>query len=274
MDIILGFALLKMADSTYVSLEDESSLSWYEMTQCQDTQSPQQTPPVPDPKLNPNGQFQGNGRGRGGGLRGGRGRGNGRKNFMFPNKGKSTKCTLCEGNHNTLMACKELPKYLPCGGNQKTLPPSLCSICLGTEFPSAKKSCTHTCNKVFKKTVCPASNKHFLLCECQKHMPALEYLKDNHDPKMGWKNFILMRGAFGNEAYKSMCAAESVSVSLSDSTVPKVDKGVQVDLDHKEAIGEEAERSHQIRRLTLDEAICFIMVGLMHMASEINHIPG
>ena len=66
-----------MADSNYVALKDESSFSWYEMVLCEDTQSPQQTPPVPDPQLNPNGQFQGNGRGRGGGLRGGRGRGNG-----------------------------------------------------------------------------------------------------------------------------------------------------------------------------------------------------
>ena len=77
-----------MADSSYVALKDESSTSWYEMVLCEDTQSPQQTPPVPDPKLTPNGQFQGNDIGRGGGLRGGRGRGNGRKNFMFPNKGK------------------------------------------------------------------------------------------------------------------------------------------------------------------------------------------
>ena len=108
--------------------------------------------------------------------------------------------------------------------------------------------------------------------ECPDHMPALQYLKENHDAKSGWNNLHFLRGAFGHEAYKSMCAAESVS--LSDSTVPKTDKGVQVDLDHKEAIGEEAEKSHQIRRSTLDEAICFIMVGLMHMASEINHIPG
>ena len=39
MDIILGFALLKMADSIYVALRDESSFSRLEMTQCQDTQS-------------------------------------------------------------------------------------------------------------------------------------------------------------------------------------------------------------------------------------------
>ena len=242
-----------------------------------------------DPVLTPGGHFQenGRGRGRGGGSRG-RGRGgrggNNRYNASVKNTNVSgrngngqrpkAKCTLCEGNHNNLVFCNELPKYLPYGNNQKTLPPSLCSVCLCTEFPSAQQSCKHACNNNYKNTLCPTSNKHFLLCtECPKHMPALQYLKEHHDPKMGWKNFILMRGAFGNEAYKSMCAAESVSVSLSDSTVPKVDKGVQVDLDHKEAIGEEAEKSHQIRRSTLDEAICFIMVGLMHMASEINHIP-
>ena len=116
-------------------------------------------------------------------------------------------------------------------------------------------------------------------------MPALQYLKDNHKPEIGWTNFALMRGAFGDEAYKAISTKVSVpacnslpevpvSVPLSKSILPKVDKGVQVDLGHKEAIGKEAEGSHQIRRSTLDEAICFIMVGLMHMASEINHIPG
>ena len=140
---------------------------------------------------------------------------------------------------------------------------------------------------MFKKSVCPASNKHFLLCtECSKHMPALQYLKDNHDPKLGWTNFTLMRGAFGDEAYKAMCAAVSVSVSLSDSTVPKVDKGVQVVLaksGHKEAIWKEAVEGHQVERLTLDkrciitlEVICVILIGLMwyHGVSKINHVPG
>ena len=109
--------------------------------------------------------------------------------------------------------------------------------------------------------------------ECPDHMPALQYLKENHDAKEGWNNLHFLRGAFGLKAYKSMtCAAKSVDLSY--STVTKTDKGVQVDLDHKDAIGEEAEMSHQIRRSTLNEAICSIMVGLMHMASEINHIPG
>ena len=95
-----------------------------------------------------------------------------------------------------------------------------------------------------------------------------------------------MRGAFGNEAYKAMCAAVSVSVSLSDSTVPKVDKGVQVVLansDHEEAIWKEAKESHQVEKLKLDrrciitlEVICVTLIGLMwyHMLAQIYHIPG
>ena len=89
----------------------------------------------------------------------------------------------------------------------------------------------------------------------------------------------------GEDAYRAIGATVSVpacnslpevpvSVPLSKSILPKNDKGVQVVLGHKEAIGKEAERSHQIRRSTQDEAIRFIMIGLMHMASEINHIPG
>ena len=65
--------------------------------------------------------------------------------------------------------------------------------------------------------------------------------------------------------------------------LPKVDKGVQVVLGHKEAIGKEAEESHQVGRLTLDkrciitlEVICLILIGLMwyHVVSKINHVPG
>ena len=66
-----------MADSSYVALKNESSTSWYEMVLCEDTQSPQITPPVTDPVLTPGGHFQENGRGRGRG-RGGSTRGRGR----------------------------------------------------------------------------------------------------------------------------------------------------------------------------------------------------
>ena len=102
--------------------------------QSQFTQSPQQTPPVPDPTLNPGGHFQenGRGRGRGGGSRG-RGRGgrggNNRYNTNVQNTNVSCsngnvqrpnpKCTICEGKHNHLMSCKELTKYLPHGSNKR-----------------------------------------------------------------------------------------------------------------------------------------------------------
>ena len=67
-----------MADSSYVALKNESSTSWYEMVLCEDTQSPQITPPVTDPVFTPGGHFQENGRGRGRGRDGGsRGRGRG-----------------------------------------------------------------------------------------------------------------------------------------------------------------------------------------------------
>ena len=101
-----------------------------------------------------------------------------------------------------------------------------------------------------------------------------------------------MRDAFGEDAYRAIGATVSVpacnslpevpvSVPLSKSILPKVDKGVQVVLGHKEAIGKEAEGSHQVERLKLDkrciitlEVICVILIGLMHEASKINHIPG
>ena len=202
--------------------------------QSQFTQSPQQTPPVPDPTLNPGRQFQGSGRGRGGGSRG-RGSGGQRNNRYNAHVQKTnvsggsnntiqkpkTKCTICEGKHNNLMFCKELTKYLPCGSNQKTPPPSICSLYLCTEFPIAKQSCSHKCNRFYQQTLCPASNKHFLLCtECAKHMPALQYLRENHKHEGGWTNFALMRGAFGDEAYKAMCATVSVTVCNSNSMTP------------------------------------------------------
>ena len=51
-------------------------------------------------------------------------------------------------------------------------------------------------------------------------MPALQYLRDHHDPKLVWTIFTLMRGAFGDEAYKAMCATVSVTVCNSNSMTP------------------------------------------------------
>ena len=59
--------------------------------------------------------------------------------------------------------------------------------------------------------------------------------------------------------------AVPVFVSLSRSTVPKVDKGVQAFLDksgHKEATWKEAEEGNQVERLTLDKG-CIITLGVI-----------
>ena len=102
---------------------------------------------------------------------------------------------------------------------------------------------------------------------------------------------------FGEDAYKAMRAKVSVSVcnslpavpvsvSLSESTVPKVDKGVQVVLaksGHKEAIWKEAEEGNQVERLTIDKGciitlgvICVILTWLMwyHVEFKAYQFPG
>ena len=193
------------------------------------------------------------------------------------------------------MYCPKLPQYLPYGNNQVQPPASLCLKCLGTEIQNANQ-CNHGSNRLWKRTLCPTSNKNFILCsECPKHIPALEYLRWHHNHAIGFKNFTIMRQMFGADVYRAMCSTMSesafnslpavpVSVSLSRSTVPKVDKGVQVVLaksDHKEAIWKEAEEGHQVGRLTLDkrciitlEVICVILIGLMwyHMVSKVNSL--
>merc|ERR1712240_517406 len=59
--------------------------------------------------------------------------------------------------------------------------------------------------------------KNFLMCtDCAKHVPALQYLQENHDAKSGWNNLHFLRGAFGSEAYKAMCAPISVTTCNSN----------------------------------------------------------
>ena len=49
--------------------------------------------------------------------------------------------------------------------------------------------------------------------DCTHHVAALQYLSNNHDPKIGFKNFTLMRQLFGEEQYKAICATVLVSVN-------------------------------------------------------------
>ena len=97
-----------MADSSYVALKNESSTSWYEMVLCEDTQSPQITPPVTDPVFTSGGHFQGNMRGRGrcGSTRGRgrcgctRGRGKGGRNGNGQANGTVRTTNVTGGTYN------------------------------------------------------------------------------------------------------------------------------------------------------------------------------
>ena len=153
-------------------------------------------------------------------------------------------------------------------------------------------------NSNWKKTLCPKSNKSFILCsECPKHLPVLEYLSKHHNHPIGFKNFTIMRQMFGADVYRAMCSTVSesdfntlpavpVSMSLRGSTVSKVDKGVQAVLDKsglKEATWKEAEEGNQVERLTLDKrciiilgVICVILIGLMWYSVEFKdyQFPG
>ena len=185
------------------------------------------------------------------------------------------KCNLCGGPHRTLISCPKLPQYIPYGNNQVQPHASLCLKCLGTGYQNAIQ-CKHGTHDRWKKFICPTSNKNFILCECSKHIPALEFLSKLHTPALGFMNLAIMKKMFGADVYRAMCSTVSesdfntlpavpVSMSLRGSTVSKVDKGVQAVLDkssHKEATWKEVEEGHQVVRLTLDIG-CIITLGVI-----------
>ena len=104
--------------------------------------------------------------------------------------------------------------------------------------------------------------QNFNLCECSKHTPALEFLD--------FLNSTIKRQMSEADAYRTMCSTVSesdfntlpavpVSMSLRESTVSKVDKGVQAVLDkssHKKATWK------KVVRLTLDIG-CIITLGVI-----------
>ena len=111
------------------------------------------------------------------------------------------------------MYCSKLTQYLPYGNNQLPPPVSLCLTCLSTQYKNAK-NCNHKGNKFYRSQVCSTTNKHFLMCtSCNHHVAALQYLSNHHDPKMGYKNYTMMKQCFGDDKYKAMCATVSISVS-------------------------------------------------------------
>ena len=49
--------------------------------------------------------------------------------------------------------------------------------------------------------------------DCTHHVAALQYLSSHHDPKIGFKNFSLMKQLFGEDQYNAICATVSISVN-------------------------------------------------------------
>ena len=113
------------------------------------------------------------------------------------------KCTICLGPHSNLMFCTRLKQYLPFGGQQPT-PVWLCTQCLSTKHWNAKY-CNHMGNKHHRRSLCPITKKHYLLCNiCEHHLPGIGYMNYHHEPSIGFKNFGLMRQCLGGEMFRSL----------------------------------------------------------------------
>ena len=124
------------------------------------------------------------------------------------------KCTICLGPHSNLMFCTRLRQYLPFGRQQPT-PVWLCTQCLSTKHWNAKY-CNHLTN--YKNSVCPISNKHYLLCNiCENHLPGIGYMDLHHNPSLGFKNFHVMRQCFGWKLYKSLISNNTSASSINNA---------------------------------------------------------
>ena len=72
-------------------------------------------------------------------------------------------CTVCAGDHYTLLNCPQLLDFLP-GPSACTLPDTVCTICLKC---AGGTKCSH---KVPPKNTCHLSEMHILLCRvCPCH---------------------------------------------------------------------------------------------------------
>ena len=125
------------------------------------------------------------------------------------------KCTICLGPHSNLMFCTRLKQYLPFG-RQQPAPVWLCTQCLSTKHWNAKY-CNHL-NKNYKKSVCPISNKHYLLCNiCEHHLPGIGYMNYHHEPSLGFSNFSVMRQCFGKGLFRSLISNNTSASSINNA---------------------------------------------------------
>ena len=126
------------------------------------------------------------------------------------------KCTICLGPHSNLMFCTRLKQYLPFGGQQPT-PVWLCTQCLSTKHWNAKY-CNHMNNKHLRRSLCPISNKHYLLCNiCEHHLPGIGYMNYHHEPSLGYSNFSVMRQCFGKGLFRSLISNNTSASSINNA---------------------------------------------------------
>ena len=79
---------------------------------------------------------------------------------------------------------------MPVGPDAKSLPKSLCIVCLGTVFEDGTQ-CDHFGQKAWKKTYCEVGKCSYLLCDnCPKHMGGQTWFKNHHDHRAGFRNFL------------------------------------------------------------------------------------
>ena len=126
------------------------------------------------------------------------------------------KCTICLGPHSNLMFCTRLKQYLPFGGQQPT-PVWLCTQCLSTKHWNAKY-CNHMGNKHHRRSLCPITKKHYLLCNiCEHHLPGIGYMNYHHEPSLGFSNFSVMRQCFGKGLFRSLISNNTSASSINNA---------------------------------------------------------
>ena len=131
----------------------------------------------------------------------GPGRGTGRftpKERNTPGERKFLPCRVCkESTHSGLFGCADFKKYIPGGPNgASSLSKDICKLCLGTVF----NECKHIGLRHYQKYWCKQSDVFFLVChKCKKHENAQEWMRVNHNPKIGVKNLDTMFSVLGTD---------------------------------------------------------------------------
>ena len=106
-------------------------------------------------------------------------------------------CQVCrQKGHNMLFRCPEFPKFIPRGSDAKSIPNTVCKLCLNTPF----QPCDHGSLRNYREYMCTATNQNFLICnQCEKHTISQDWMKKNFNPRDGRHNLTNLLQAVGND---------------------------------------------------------------------------